>query len=61
MPQDDRYLVNVDLPDGLTTTFDKTLEFKQEMDGTARIITRDLRLIQRFFHEFRYLFGSSSF
>lgn len=59
MPQDNLYIVNVILPEELKTTFNKQLEFKQEMEGTARIITKDLRLLQRFFYEFRYLFGSS--
>ncbi len=59
MPQNDQFLVNVELPDGLNTTFNKKLDFKQEMDGTASIVTEDLRLIQRFFNEFRYLFSSS--
>ena len=59
MPQDDRFLVNVYLPNGLDTTFNKHLDFKQEMDGTAHIVTKDLRLIERFFNEFRYLFSSS--
>jgi len=59
MPQDNQFLVNVDLPDELETTFNKKLDFKQEMDGTAHIITTNLRLIQRFFNEFRYLFNFS--
>jgi len=59
MPQNDQFLVNVELPEGLNTTFNKDLEFKQEMDGIAHIVTKDLRLIQRFFNEFRYLFSSS--
>ncbi len=59
MPQNDQFLVTVDLPEGLNTTFNKNLDFKQEMDGIARIVTMDLRLIQRFFNEFRYLFSSS--
>ena len=59
MPQNDQFLVSVELPEGLNTTFNKDLDFKQEMDGTAHIVTKDLRLIQRFFNEFRYIFSSS--
>lgn len=59
MPQNNQYLVNVELPDSLQTTFEKQLEFKQEMAGTARIITKNLRLIQRLFNELRYIFDSS--
>ena len=59
MPQNNKFLVYVELPNGLKTTFNKQLDFKQEMNGTAHIITKDLRLIQRFFNEFRYLFSAS--
>lgn len=47
------YRVDVDLPSTLVTSFDKTIQFKQEMGGTAEIITEDLRLIERFFYQFR--------
>lgn len=59
-PRNDEYLVRVDLPDGLVTTFNKTLEYRQEMHGTALIVTRDVRLITRIFNEFRYLFSSTT-
>lgn len=59
-PRNDQYLVQVELPGGLHTTFDKALEFRQDMNGTALVITRDVRLIQRIFHEFRYLFSSAT-
>jgi hypothetical protein len=53
--QEGFYNIEVDLPKKLTTTYDKTLEFKQEMTGIAEIITEDLRLIERFFYQFREL------
>lgn len=55
--QEGFYNIEVDLPKKLTTTYDKTLEFKQEMTGIAEIITEDLRLIERFFYQFRELFN----
>lgn len=61
IPQDNQYIVRVTLPDGLRTTFDNELDFKQEMEGTAMIITREDRLITRIFYQFRHIFTSSSF
>ena len=43
---------NISLLDKLITSYNKEIEFKQEMRGTAEIITEDLRLIQRFFYQF---------
>lgn len=50
------YIVNVDLPKELVTTYNKAIDFKQEMRGTAEIITEDLRLIERFFYQFQKIF-----
>ena len=54
--KDGNYLIDVILPDDLETTYHKKLLFKQEMQGTAEIITEDLRLIERFFYQLRSLF-----
>ncbi|MDJ0837558.1 MAG: HlyD family efflux transporter periplasmic adaptor subunit [Acidobacteriota bacterium] len=54
----EQYLVNVDLPNGLMTTYGKELAFKFDMAGTADIITEDLRLIERIFSQLRYVFTS---
>lgn len=50
------YLIDVSLPNKLITSYQKDLEFKQEMQGTAEIITEDLRLIERFFYQIRGVF-----
>lgn len=47
------YLIDVSLPEKLITSYNKEIAFKQEMSGTAEIITEDLRLIERFFYQFR--------
>ena len=47
------YLVDVKLPKKLITSYNKEIVFKQEMRGTVEIITEDLRLIERFFYQFR--------
>lgn len=49
------YTIDVSLPDKLITSYNKEIKFKQEMRGTAEIITEDLRLIQRFFYQMRAL------
>lgn len=41
------YVVEIDLPDGLTTTYDKVLPFVSGMEGQADIITDDLSLLER--------------
>jgi multidrug resistance efflux pump len=46
------YNIDVSLPKKLITSYNKEIEFKQEMSGTAEIVTEDLRLIQRFFYQF---------
>ncbi len=50
------YWAKVELVDGLTTTYQNELEFKQEMPGTIEIITEDLRLIERIFNQFKKVF-----
>jgi multidrug resistance efflux pump len=50
------YLLDVLLAEKLITTYNKELEFKQEMEGIAEIITEDLRLIERVFYQFKEIF-----
>ena len=45
------YTIDVSLPEKLITSYNKEIEFKQEMRGSADIITEDLRLIQHFFYQ----------
>lgn len=47
------YFVDVKLPQKLITSYNKEIDFKQEMRGSAEIITEDLRLIERFFYQFK--------
>lgn len=49
------YYVDVLLPKGLKTSFNKELPFDKELKGTGEIITEDLRLIERFFLHLRKL------
>jgi len=46
------YAIQVEI-DGLITSFNKTLEFKQEMQGSAEIVTEKLTVLQRIFYQLR--------
>ncbi|PST82659.1 HlyD family secretion protein [Pedobacter yulinensis] len=45
------YYVDVTLPKGLTTSYNKKLVLDKELKGNAEIVTQDLRLIERFFYQ----------
>src|SRR5690606_14490994 len=47
------YYVDVVLPKGLKTSYNKNLTFDKELKGNAEIVTQDLRLIERFFYQIR--------
>ncbi|KAA0126137.1 HlyD family efflux transporter periplasmic adaptor subunit [Chryseobacterium sp. SN22] len=58
--KDGNYYVDVLLPKGLKTSYNKTLPFDKELKGSAEIVTEDLRLIERFFYQMRKLLGYQS-
>ncbi|MEO1627028.1 MAG: HlyD family efflux transporter periplasmic adaptor subunit, partial [Bacteroidota bacterium] len=47
IPQKDNYLVAIELPDSLRTTYDVEIPFRQEMSGTVNIITENRRILER--------------
>jgi multidrug resistance efflux pump len=47
------YLLDVDLPAGLRTTYKVRLNFRQELRGDADIVTAERRLLQRLFDQLR--------
>ncbi|WP_452598547.1 HlyD family efflux transporter periplasmic adaptor subunit, partial [Pontimicrobium sp. MEBiC01747] len=51
--EDGHYLIDVDLQQDLITSYNKKITFRQEMKGTADIVTEDLRLIERFFYQLK--------
>lgn len=53
--QEDNYLLTVLLPEGLTTKFGTSLDFRYEIKGSADIQTRKRRLIQRLFDNLKYI------
>jgi len=49
----DGYVIKVKLPKGLTTTYNKKLTYKPDLIGSAEVITKDLRVLERIFNRFR--------
>jgi len=51
------YTIFVEMDRGLDTSFDKSLDFKQEMQGTAEIVVEELTILQRIFYQLREVFN----
>jgi multidrug resistance efflux pump len=47
VPNNQEYIVEIDLPDGLKTYYQIEIPFKQEMQGAAEILTDERRLLER--------------
>lgn len=59
VPSGDAYVIDIELPDGLTTLYGKPLDFTQNMQGTAEIITENQRLLQKIVNPFRYMISKN--
>jgi multidrug resistance efflux pump len=59
VPSGDAYIIDIELPDGLTTLYGTKLDFTQNMQGTAEIITENIRLLQKIINPFRYLISKN--
>jgi multidrug resistance efflux pump len=59
VPTGDAYVIEIELPNGLTTLYNKKLDFNQNMQGIAEIITEDMRLLQKIINPFRYLLAKN--
>ncbi|NOU59810.1 HlyD family secretion protein [Marinifilum caeruleilacunae] len=55
VPENQKYALDVDLSNGLVTNIGTELNFAQDSEGDAEIITEDLRLLQRIFNPIRAL------
>ena len=55
VPNKDTYAIDVDLKNGLVTSYNKTLLYKDEMKGKADIITKNLSVMDRVFFNFKKL------
>lgn len=49
VPQGNAYQIELEVPATLITNFDKSIPFRQEMQGTANIITENRRILERVF------------
>ncbi|MNJ83702.1 Hemolysin secretion protein D, chromosomal [compost metagenome] len=52
-----KYEVKISLPDHLKTTYNKQIPFKVQLKGKVKIITKNKRLLERFFEKLRGLLG----
>jgi HlyD family secretion protein len=59
VPSGNEYVIEVSLPEGLKTLYGRELEFTQNMQGTAEILTEDLRLLQKIINPFRHLISKN--
>lgn len=59
VPTGDFYVIEIALPNGLKTLYDRQLDFTQNMQGTAEIITDDRRLLQKIIDPFKYLLSKN--
>jgi multidrug efflux pump subunit AcrA (membrane-fusion protein) len=55
VPDTKGYVAEIELEKGMTSSYRENLKFIQQMDGTAEIVTKDLRLIYRFINPLRAL------
>lgn len=53
VPNQDMYAVDIALPEGLTTSYHKTLPYQEQMKGQAEIITQRLSVMDRIFFQLR--------
>jgi len=55
VPNKDTYAIDVDLKNGLVTSYNKTLSYKEQMKGKADIITKNISVMDRIFFNFKKL------
>lgn len=59
VPTGDAYVIEIELPGGLKTLYNRQLDFNQNMQGTGEIITEDRRLLQKIIDPFKYLLSKN--
>jgi multidrug resistance efflux pump len=55
VPNKDTYAIDVKLNNGLVTSYNKTLSYREEMKGKADIITKNISVMDRIFFNFKKL------
>jgi hypothetical protein len=58
VPDSKGYVAEIELSNGMTSSYRENLKFIRQMDGTAEIITKEMRLITRFINPLRAFFDS---
>ena len=56
IPDESGYLVEIDFPEGLTTSYGIPVSYVYKMTGTADIVTKDMRLIEQFIQPIKAVF-----
>lgn len=52
IPSEKGYLAKVSLPNGLVTNYTRQVQYRDGLSANAEIITKDLRLLERFYYTF---------
>lgn len=60
VPTKDTYAIDVELKNGLITTYNKSLVYKEQMKGKADIITKNISVMDRIFFNFKKLVDRST-
>ncbi len=60
VPIEEGYIVEIRLSDGMLSSYSEHLKLVQEMDGTADIITGEMRMIYRLINPLKSLVDSGS-
>lgn len=58
VPDEKGYIAEIELAGGMTSSYRENLKFIQQMDGTAEIITKEMRLITRLINPLRAFFDN---
>ena len=58
VPEEKGYVAEIELSGGMTSSYREKLNFIQQMDGTAEIITKEMRLITRLINPLRAFFDN---
>jgi hypothetical protein len=58
VPEAKGYIAEIELSGGMTTSYRENLKFIRQMDGTAEIITKEMRLISRLINPLRAFFDN---
>ncbi|MGM0408238.1 MAG: HlyD family secretion protein [Bacteroidota bacterium] len=57
VPEEQGYIVGITLNEGMISSYSEQLKLVQEMEGTAEIITKEMRLIYRFINPLKMIFN----